>query len=238
MWDIAEVTLFVASKRIAAFWFLVNLRNLQWIPRNLPQNQTLLCGRANGPSVLSNRSHHREDRETRSDDLSLYVKYRKTSPPSLSSTLLLQREPPALKVELWLWLKHPKNICEDYRVFASPSLIVLTVCVAQRGEVQLEAWIRSFCCVGACRYCRQRAIVSVCVGRGPECTRCTPPAISLLFSNLQRAWWMRTQLIARCQLALIPPYKNEKLKTLVLPQWSQDTTEEKHGEYEQRMHND
>lgn len=125
----------------------------------------------------------------------------------------------ALKVEL---LKNPENICEDYRVL-------------------LLFWSSSLCVwLGGGRYSLRpgsgasvvlvpvdivdKASLSVCVGRVPECTCCTPPAISLLFSNLQLAWWMRTPLIAHCQLPLIPPSKNPKLKTMVLTEWSQDTT--------------
>lgn len=145
--DMTDVILFVARKQIiecpqrwlTACWILVNLKGIY-----------------SRLSVWSTRWHHREDREMRSDDLNQW-NVRWSRGPSLGSTLLLKTE--AFIVEL---LKHPENICEDYRVFASPPLIAFTVRVARWGEVQLEAWIRSFCCVGACRYCRQRVIVNVC----------------------------------------------------------------------------
>lgn len=125
---------------------------------------------------------------------------------------LLKTEP--FKVEL---LKNPENI--------------LYVKITER--LLLLFWSSSLCVwLGGGRYSWRpgsgasvvlvpvdivdNASLLVCVWRVPECTCCTPPAISLLFSNLQRAWWMRTQLIAHCQLPLIPPSKNPKLKTMVL----------------------
>lgn len=69
---------------------------------------------------------------------------------------------PKQKHSKWSSWKTPRIYSMWRLQSASPFLIVITVCVARWGEVQLEAWIRSFCCVGACRYCRQRVIVSVC----------------------------------------------------------------------------
>lgn len=154
VWDITEVTLFVASKeivecpqrRLVLCWFLVNVRNLQQASKPV-----LLCGRVNGLSVRSTSSHHWGDREMRSDDLSPYVKCQ----------MVTQTLPPQNRSIQSGALENPREYMWRLQS-ASPFLIVITVCVARWGEVQLEAWIRSFCCVGACRYCRQRVIVSVC----------------------------------------------------------------------------
>lgn len=172
----------------------------------LASKPALFCGRVNGLSVWSTSLRHWGDREMRSDDLSPYVKCQmvtQTIPPqngSIQSGALKKTPRIYVKItELLLLLFWSSSLCVwlgggrySLRPGSGASVVLAPVDIVDNASL------------------------SVCVGRVPECTCCTPPAISLLFSNLQQAWWMRTQLIAHCQLPLIPPSKNPKLKTMVL----------------------
>lgn len=124
---------------------------------------------------------------------------------SFRSTLLLKMVAPVLKVELSVWLKQHKNIREENRVcfsFSDPPHCVWL----GGGRYSLRPGSGASVAFVPVDIV-DKASLSVWVGRGLECTCCTPPAISLLFSNLQQAWWMWTQLIAPCQLSLIPSLK-------------------------------